>query len=390
MPALHLEPWLTLGLTLVFLVELAQLGYFPGWCPTQSLSKHRAPRPLRPPTPDDCPFCRQTSKTPANSTTVVPYAQRKTPRGRTKTIDTQGYACPHSDCDFFLNTDAAVHALIGFGHHGRQEPIQDFYCKACNRRVTARRHTPLYRLKTSSSRVAQVLHAIAEGLSTRATTRVFATSETTLRNWLTRAGQHSRNLHERFLRTLHLTHVQLDEFRLKLYGAAEAKWLPPRPAARPQVETTGWIASDARTKLIPAFALGARTQAFAHQLVHEVAQHLAPGWLPVFSSDGLALDFYALTAHFDTWIQAANERRRTCCVDPRSPLASMPRSSNATPAPTAEQVRAAITASRTSVARPFLESRMTFDKPSSTTASPAAPPGPLASAREPGRADRLY
>jgi IS1 family transposase len=60
----------------------------------------------------------------------------------------------------------------------------------------------------------------------------------------------------------HLTHVRLDELRLKLYGAAEAKWL--------------WIACDAGTKLIPAFALGPRTQALAHQLVHEVASRLAP------------------------------------------------------------------------------------------------------------------
>ncbi len=71
---------------------------------------------------------------------------------------------------------------------------------------------------------------------------------------------------------------------------------------------------------------------------------------------------------------------RTWCVDPRPPLASMPKSSSVI----------AVNASQTSVARSFLESRMTFDKPSSPTASPAASPGPLASAREPGRADRLY
>ncbi len=71
-------------------------------------------------------------------------------------------------------------------------------------------------------------------------------------------------------------------------------------------------------------ALDARTQALAHRLVHDVAQRLAPGCLPVFSSDGLALYFYALTAHFGSWIQAANERRRTWCVDPRPPLASTP------------------------------------------------------------------
>lgn len=113
---------------------------------------------------------------------------------------------------------------------------------------------------------------------------MFSLSETTIRTWLTRAGQHSRQLHQRLLRELHLTHVQLDELRLKLCGATEATRL--------------WIAGDARTKLIPAFALGPRNQALAHQLLHEVVQRLAPDCLPVLSSDGLALYFYALTAHF--------------------------------------------------------------------------------------------
>jgi len=55
----------------------------------------------------------------------------------------------------------------------------------------------------------------------------------------------------------------------------------------------------------------------AHQVVHEIAQRLAPGCVPLFSSDGLALYFYALTAHFGTWIQKADERRRTWTVDLR-------------------------------------------------------------------------
>jgi hypothetical protein len=99
-----------------------------------------------------------------------------------------------------------------------------------------------------------VLHAIAEGLSPGAAARVFNLSQTRVHSWITRAGQHSQALHERLRHTLHLTRVQLDELRLKLYGAAEAGWL--------------WVGYDARTKLIPAFTLGRRTQALAHQLIH--------------------------------------------------------------------------------------------------------------------------
>lgn len=144
--------------------------------------------------------------------------------------------------------------------------------------------------------MAQVLHAVAEGLSAQAAARVFQLSETTVRSWITRAGQHSHRLHDRLMHALQLTHVQPDELRLKIRGVAEAAWL--------------WVACDARTKLIPAFALGPRTQDVAYQLVHELAQRLAVGYLPIFSSDGLTLYFYALTAHFGQWIQAVGQRSR--------------------------------------------------------------------------------
>jgi len=105
--------------------------------------------------------------------------------------------------------------------------------------------------------------------------------------------------------------VQLDELRLKVRGKTEAAWL--------------WVACDARTKLIPTFTLGPRSQALAHHLVHpaplrfrdysELAQRLAPGCLPVFSSDGLTLYFYALTAHFGAWVHHIGERQRAWTVN---------------------------------------------------------------------------
>jgi hypothetical protein len=130
-----------------------------------------------------------------------------------KLIDTRGRACPNPDCDNREIPDPAVHALFGYGHHGQAEPIQDLYCRACHSKFSVRRHTPLYRLKTRPATVAQVLHAVAEGLSTRAAARVFYLPEATVRSWLTRAGQHSQALHQRLLHHLPLAHVQLDELR---------------------------------------------------------------------------------------------------------------------------------------------------------------------------------
>jgi hypothetical protein len=47
----------------------------------------------------------------------------------------------------------------------------------------------------------------------------------------------------------------------------------------------------------------------AHRLIHTLRESLAPGCLPLFTSDGLNLSFYALTAHFGQWLQVGRRGR---------------------------------------------------------------------------------
>jgi IS1 family transposase len=70
-----------------------------------------------------------------------------------------------------------------------------------------------------------------------------------------------------------------------------------------------WLAIDPRTKIVPVLHLGPRTQHMAHLLIHSLRERLAPDCLPLFTSDGLNLYFYALTAHFGQWL-ALNHRGR--------------------------------------------------------------------------------
>jgi hypothetical protein len=62
------------------------------------------------------------------------------------------------------------------------------------------------------------------------------------------------------------------------------------------------------TKIVPVVHLGPRTQASAHALIHALATRLRRGCVPVFTSDGLRLYYFALTAHFGQWV--ADGRRR--------------------------------------------------------------------------------
>ena len=76
------------------------------------------------------------------------------------------------------------------------------------------------------------------------------------------------------------------------------------------------MAVDPLSKLIPVLHLGARTQDAAHAVVHDLRQRLAPGCLPVFTSNGLNLYFYALTAHFGHWVIDVGRRARQWQVAP--------------------------------------------------------------------------
>ena len=156
--------------------------------PDRSAATASGGRLLQPRTPEDCPACRspvaQSLAVPGPPPSVRPWHESKSRRGRPKRIATHGFACPNPACDYYRVTDAQIHALVGDGTHGTHERIQTFRCQACRTTFTSRRDTPLYRLKTSSSRVAEVLTAVAEGLSIAATVRVFGHSEGTITTWL--------------------------------------------------------------------------------------------------------------------------------------------------------------------------------------------------------------
>jgi hypothetical protein len=116
----------------------------------------RLQRLLKPRSPDDCPACRLAS--PASSggeptpTPVRPWSEVKSRRGAPKRVKTEGFACPNRTCMYFGITEAPIHALVGDGKQGQAERIQTFRCQACRTTFSARRNTPLYRLKTPSQK----------------------------------------------------------------------------------------------------------------------------------------------------------------------------------------------------------------------------------------------
>jgi transposase-like protein len=183
--------------------------------------------------------------------------------------------------------DERMHVLVGYGSHGKHEKIQDLMCQACGKKFTVRRDTVLYRLKTHSEKVAQVLALMAEGVDVSTMERVMGIGEGTLRTWLTRAGMQAEKLHDSIFQELIFRHIQLDELWANVRHEAQEVWL--------------WVAMEATTKVIPVMKLGLRTLNMAMGVVHELCESMPLGCIPIFTSDGLKLYFYALTAHFGHW-----------------------------------------------------------------------------------------
>ena len=292
----HAQLWL------VALILLAITLVLLGWCCRHGWRRAlprlpRRPQRLHPSTPADCPHCRlAATPCPGLPAPIVrPWREGRSRRGAPRRVPTDGYACRRPGCAYQGITDSQVHALVADGRQGRSDRIQQFRCQACGAKVSARWGTALAHLKTPPDRIGEVLSALAEGLDVGAAVRVFGHGEATITRWRTRAARHAERVHRQFLHGLHLPHLQLDEIRTRLRARERVTWL--------------WLALDVRTKLIPALALGPRTQHTAHALVHSVRAALTPDCTPVITTDGLRLYFYAITAHFGYWVAAGRRRR---------------------------------------------------------------------------------
>ena len=256
----------------------------------EAAPKLKTPRPLKPKTAEDCPFCRaekEKREDPQPKQPLKPWLEVKSPRGRKKTLSTQGHSCPNPTCTYFGIIDENIHALVWYGRHGKTDRIQDLRCQACGRKISVRWGTVLYRLKTSSTSVALILALMAEGVDVSALERVFGIREGTLRTWLTRAGLQAGKVHCHFFHHLVLHHLQLDELWTQVRQGSQVVWV--------------WAVVEASSKLVPVLKLGPRTMDLAYSVVHDLCQILQPGCIPIFTSDGLKLYFYALTAHFGRW-----------------------------------------------------------------------------------------
>jgi IS1 family transposase len=236
-------------------------------------------------------------------------------RGRPRQVDTSQHFCPNPDCDYrgWVGWDN-----LSSNGHPSSGPWRQLYCSQCEGYFLETRGTPLYGKRVSPDLLVWAVGALAEGLGIRAVARVFAVDPNTVLQWLVEVADHATAFSQYFVRDVHVTQVQLDEL-FALLSAVKAGEVSEEEAITRLSRSPQWVWTtiDPVTKLLLTIDVGERTLAMAQRVVHQVAQVLAPGCMPLFLTDGFKEYTTALLTHYGHWVQPSRRQATGPAPKPR-------------------------------------------------------------------------
>jgi IS1 family transposase len=183
----------------------------------------------------------------------------------------------------------------------------------------------LHGKRASVELIVRVIACLAEGLGIRGTARVFEIDPNTVLQWLVEAAEQLQAFSAYFLHDLHLNQVQLDELYAVLSAVSDGA-IGEAEAVERLSRSPHWVwtALDPESKLLLSVQVGERTLAMAQVVLHQLAQLLTPGCVPLFLSDGYSNYLPAIVAHFGRWVQPPRRQTRGAAPKPRwTPLSEL-------------------------------------------------------------------
>jgi IS1 family transposase len=149
---------------------------------------------------------------------------------------------------------------------------------------------------------AQIISALIEGNSIRATSRMFGVSKDTVLKLQVEAGYRSADYQDKVFRNLTCKRIQCDEVWAFCY--AKAKNVPAEKQGKfGYGDVWTWTAIDADTKLIPSFTVGNRDAVSARILIDDLAGRLKNR--VQLTTDGLSVYLEAVEGAFGSEIDYA-------------------------------------------------------------------------------------
>ena len=166
--------------------------------------------------------------------------------------------------------------------------------------------------------IVRVLAGLAEGLGIRGTARVFEIDPNTVLSWLVEATEQLNAFSAYFLTELQINQVQLDELYAVRSAVREGKVSAAEAVERlSRSPQWVWTAIDPESKLLLSVQVGERTLAMAQAVLHQIAQLVAPGCVPLFLRDGSPNYLSAIVSHFGHWVQPPRHQDKGSVPKPR-------------------------------------------------------------------------
>jgi hypothetical protein len=254
-----------------------------------------------------CAACEQSMASP-QPPPPVPPAPLLLPKRRPRQVDTARHFCPHATC--------AYRGWVGLGNlrangHPNGGPWRQFHCTGCGGYVLETHGTLLYGKRVPVELIVRVIACIAEGLGIRGTARVFEVDPNTVLQWLVEVADQLQAFSRYFLGNVYVRQVQLDELYAVLSAVKDGTVSESEAIERLDRSLSWvWVAMDPESKLLLTVDVGERTLATAQWMVHQVAQMLAPGCVPLFLTDGFKAYLTALLTHFGHWVAPVHRQTK--------------------------------------------------------------------------------
>ena len=126
---------------------------------------------------------------------------------RSKFIDA---ACPNKDCGQYGQVGQGNIAGNGT-YQTRNGRVRKYVCRSCGTSFCDRRNTAFFKFQTKDEKVLLALKMIVKGMSMRSVAEVLEIKLDTVRNWVQRAAEHSKDVNAVLLKEMKVSKVELDE-----------------------------------------------------------------------------------------------------------------------------------------------------------------------------------
>jgi transposase-like protein len=118
--------------------------------------------------------------------------------------------CPNGECGLYGQKGRGN--IVFQWKYGKEKSQNLFRCNRCKKTFSERRGTPLFYMQTPDEKIIQTLRCLVEGNGIRGTARIMGMSKDTVMKIVRLCGEHCKELHDYFVRNLHIDECQLDEF----------------------------------------------------------------------------------------------------------------------------------------------------------------------------------